>query len=186
MSDHPPKIEGAPGLKWLRRKAGWEARWRARLDLVRKGFRPASLGLFRGAMPDEASISYIQAMCERMQNEMLVWGRGGMPEVARFDGTMKSLVDCYQADPDSRYGTKDQDRALRHQTRRNYDALCRRLVADHGAEKIADIKARILLRWHEQWAEAGKVAMAHALVGMLRTAIGFGATFLEDEDCARV
>ena len=33
MTDRPPKpeINNAPGLKWLPRKCGWEARWRARL-----------------------------------------------------------------------------------------------------------------------------------------------------------
>lgn len=30
----PPKIDNAPGLTWRRLKHGWEARWRARTDLI--------------------------------------------------------------------------------------------------------------------------------------------------------
>lgn len=181
-AERPPKpeITEAPGLKWLPRKCGWEARWRARLDLVRRGYATASVGLWQGTAPNEDQISYIRSMCGRLQADMLAWANGGTPELASFSGTLESLIRCYQTDPDSRY------RTLRYQTRRNYDGLCARLIEDHGTELLSEIKARSLLRWHESWIEGGKVAMSHALIGMLRTVIGFGDTFLEDEDCGRL
>lgn len=188
MSDHSPKIEGAPGLKWTRRKTGWEARWRARLDLVRKGYQTKSVPLWKGetldAVPPETSVAYIKSMCDRMQSEMLVWGRGSIQKSATFTGTLRSLIDCYTTDPDSRY------RSIRYQTRRNYDGNCRRLVDDHGDVLISDIKGRLLKRWHEKWAEDSKVTMAHSLIAMLRTLLTFGATLLEDEEgaeqCSRI
>jgi hypothetical protein len=42
------------------------------------------------------------------------------------------------------------------------------------------------LRWHEAIAHQGKITMAHALIGMLRTLAGFGATILEDDECERL
>jgi hypothetical protein len=182
-TEKPPKpeISDAPGLKWLPRKVGWEARWRARLDLVRRGYQTASVGLWRGAVPDEAAILYIRTMCDRLQTDMLMWARGGVPELqSPFSGTLESLVRCYQTDPDSKY------RTLRYQTRLNYDHLCGRIIKDHGSDLLSEIKARDLLRWHEKWAVDGKVAMAHAMVGMLRTVVGFGHIFLEDQECARL
>lgn len=148
-----PTIKNAPGLKWLRRKTGWEARWRARLDLVRKGYQTKNVPLWKGAtldeMPSEDAARHIADQCERLQAEMLVWGRGGVPQLASFGGTLRSLIECYTSDPDSRY------RSLRFQTRRSYDNNCRRLITDHGDVRLADIKGRVIKRWHEKWGEGG-------------------------------
>jgi hypothetical protein len=99
---------------------------------------------------------------------------------AAFDGTLAGLIEAYRTDPVSPY-TK-----VRFRTREGYNTLCRRLVADHGHERISDIKFRTLLAWHSAWSADGHTAMAHALVAMLRTAIRFGTTILEDPECARV
>jgi hypothetical protein len=180
-----PKIPDAPGLTWRRNAHGWQARWRARTDLYQKGYGVPVVTLWAatGDCPDldDATIRYIQSRCQSLQADMLVWGRGGITQLATFDGTLRSLSDCYRSDADSSYR-----RNTRHKTRLYYDTLCRRLVKDHGEERIADIKARHVLRWHEDWTAGGKVTMAHALIGMLRTVVGFGATILEDDECARV
>lgn len=98
-----------------------------------------------------------------------------------FDGTLKSLILAYISDPDSNI------RKIRKATRDNYVNLLRRLNRDHGAERIADIRSRTLLRWHEQWTGDGtKIATAHSLIGMIRTICTFGATILEDAESARV
>jgi hypothetical protein len=125
--------------------------------------------------------AWISDRCNALQAEMLVWGRGGLPVVsATFDGTLKTLAACYRSDPDSAYSKK------RYKTRLNYDHLIGRLVKDYGHEEVRELKARTLLRWHEAWGSGGRVAMAHALIRMLRTIIGFGSTFLEDTECQRV
>jgi hypothetical protein len=111
------------------------------------------------------------------QNEMLIWGRGGVPEINKFDGTIRSLIACYRTDPDSGY------RKLRYRTRENYDSLCRRIEKDRGDDLVSEVRARHLLRWHEEWISEGHTAMAHSLVGMLRTLCTFGATMLESEAC---
>ena len=92
------------------------------------------------------------------------------------------LIYSYQHDTDSSY------RKLRHHSRQSVDYLCKRLKADHGNELLSDIKARHLLRWHEEWtgAEGKKLTMAHALIGMIRTLVNFGATILECEQSERL
>jgi hypothetical protein len=179
-----PRIIDAPGLTWRRNAHGWQARWRARTDLFKRGYPIPVVRLWASSHeqpePDDATIAFIQDRCQSLQTDMLVWGRGGVPLLATFDGTLSSLSDCYRSDEDSPY-----KRNTRHKTREYYDTLCRRIVKDHGAERIIDIKARHVLRWHEDWTNSG-VTMAHALIGMLRTLVGFGATILEDDECARV
>src|SRR5262245_29438343 len=180
MTDSPPKIENAPGLRWRRKAKGFVAEWQARTDLVRRGWAPKSvtLAVVEGDMT-AAESSWIADRCNALQSEMLVWGRGGIPEVSQYDGTLGSLVRCYQLDPDSRY------RKIRYQTRLNYDVLCKRISREHGSELIREIRPRQIVRWHEAWAESG-IPMAHALMGMLRTLLKFGVSILEDDECVRV
>jgi hypothetical protein len=60
------------------------------------------------------------------------------------------------------------------------------MVERHGHEEIRDINARLILVWHREWSDGGKIAMAHAFVGHLRTLFGFGMTILEDPECERL
>jgi len=91
------------------------------------------------------------------------------------------LIDAYKTDPDSSF------HKLRFHSRQNYTSLMSRLERDCGATDVAELKARTLLRLHEGWVGAGNhVAMAHSLVGMLRTLTTFGTTILEDAECARL
>lgn len=176
-----PRVDDAPGLVWRPMKDRWEARWQARTDLVKKGFYPKSVRLWTGTEPTPVEARRISDRCQHLQGEMLVFGRGGVPQLATsFDGTLRSLIACYQTDADSRY------RKLRFKTRQNYDMLTDRIEREHGDERVADLKVRTVLRWHEAWSEGGRVAMGHAMVGMLRSLFSFGATILEDDHCARM
>ena len=178
MEGTMPKIDNAPGLTWRKTKLGWEARWRARADLVKRGYKPRIYRLWASTPkelePDEFSVAFIQDRCNALQSEMLVWGRGGLPPEA-FDGTIATLVRCYQTDEDSPY------HAGRYNTRGYYDTLCKMVVRDLGEKRIAEITARDLLRWHRLYAD--RVAMGHSLVGMLRTLSTFGSTILGAKDC---
>lgn len=184
----PPHIDDAPGLSWRKLKVGWQARWRPRVDLVKRGF-DAKIFVIWTATPEKQDVSaldmaYIADCCGKMQREMLMWGRGGLPVDPMFDGTLKTLAACYQSDADSPY------RKCRYRTRIYYDALIRRLVNDHGDDRLIDLKARAFLRWYEDWAtgENGKrhIPRAHSQMGMLRTLVNFGASFLENEECERL
>ncbi len=95
--------------------------------------------------------------------------------------TLSELIAAYHNDPDSPV------RKLRYSTRMHYENLTARIELQHGYEQIAELKSREILRWHEDWSEDGKkVSMGHALIGMLRTLCGFGATILDNEDCLRL
>jgi hypothetical protein len=180
MDGQPPKIENAPGLVWRNRGAAWAATWQARSDLVKRGFKPKSLTLWTGADLTEADCLHIADNCNRLQTEMLVFGRGGIPEIAAFDGTLMGLIRCYQADKDSPY------HKARYRTREHYTNLLRRLEVEHGLTSLEEIKGRVLVAWHAEWSSGGRIAMAHYWMGMLRTIFGFGATLLEDEECERL
>lgn len=180
-----PRIEGAPGLAWKPRKHGrWEARWQARTDIViEKGFQPKSIRVWCGteAELNEIVQDFIRSRCAIMQNEMLVFNAGGVPTIeATFDGTLRSLIAMYQIDPMSTY------HKLRYNSRRTSNALTKRIEERHGNTFIETIKARTLIEWHQQWADAGKVAMGHAMISQIRTLLTFGATLLDNDDCRRV
>lgn len=178
-----PVIENAPGLVWRPMKGGWQVRWQARTDLVRRGFTPKSARLWAGPESEltDKVIAFVQDRANALQNEMLVWGRGGVPVAAEFNEKVGGLIDCYQTDPDSTY------RKLRFASRKYVDVLCRRLKATHADDNIVDLKGRTFHRWHEEFGgNEGKIAMAHAMMGMVRTLMTFGMTILENDECARV
>lgn len=184
-----PKIENAPGLKWRKIKHGWQANWRARGDLVRRGYAFKGCRVWAStpecAEPGEIAKLFIAQRCQALQDEMLVWARGGIPELGTYDGTWASLTRCYKTDPDSPYRSKE------YATRMHYDALCRRIDQEIGTDRIVDTDARSLLRLHERIIKPDpekpgsdpKISMGHAVIGMMRTITTFGATLLKCPDC---
>jgi len=179
--DRRPHVHDAPGLTWRQRKGGWEARWRARSDVVARGYRPKIVALWLGLELSETDAEKIRTKCQFNQGEMLAWARGGGPKPQEFDGTLRSLISCYQTDPDSTY------HKLRTRTRMNYDSRLRRVSTEHGIELVQNIRARQVKRWHEGWrGESNRVVAAHQMIAILRIVCRFGATMLEDEDCLRL
>jgi hypothetical protein len=178
----PVRVRSAPGLVWRQRGKGiFEARWQARTDIIAKGFKTKSVKIWSGAgNPDEITWDVIADRCRELQQEMLVWARGGLPEVGPFDGTLRSLMRAYKTDPDSQY------RKIRYNSRVHYDALMSLIETEHGDKLLVDLKGRTFSRLHEDWSAGGKIAIAHAKMGMLRTLFSFGATLLEDNDCGRL
>jgi hypothetical protein len=180
MTPHPI-IPDAPGLVWRPHRLGWKAFWQCRTDLVNKGFTPKSILLWSGAEPSKTEVAFIQDRCRRLQDEMLLFGRGGLPQANPFDGSLKSLINCYQTDPDSRYHKK------RYHVRRGHDSTLKRIAERHGHEDLADIKGRILIAWHKDWSDGeAKLSMGQAFIQLLRALFVFGATILEDEECDRL
>lgn len=179
-----PIIDDAPGHIVRRVGRKWEVRWQARTDLINKGFLPKSERIWIGEMPTDAERRQIADQCRRLQDEMLIYGRGGLPTASTaytFDGSLKSLINLYQTDHDSRYHKKQ------YAVRKNHDTLYRRLMDDHGAEQLADIKARLIITWNKEWTDGGvKLATGDAFRGRLRELFSFGATILEDPECERL
>src|SRR4051812_40039926 len=181
MTDNgPPQIDDAPGLRWKLRLGGWEAIWQCQTDIRARGFLPTSVSLWKGRLLGDADREWIVNRCQLLQKEMRTFRVGAAPELGGFDGTLRGLINAYETDKDSTY------QKLRYRTRENYGSLTRRIFRDHAEVKVEDIKARTLLAWHREWCAEGHIAMAHSLVGMLRTLCTFGKTILEDEHCARV
>lgn len=185
-----PIVEDAPGCTWMPSGNGWEARWRPRTDLVRKGYSGRTYRLWKGTELSDHDRNWISDNCNRMQAEMLGWARGAEITVATFDGTIRTLVDQFQSDEDSPY------RKVRFRTRQNYDSILKRIVADHGGVHLGrgfdgdgnpteQLKARRLLRWHEEWSKRG-ITTSHGFMTMLRMLFRFGATFLEDAESERL
>ena len=86
MTAEPPKIDNAPGLKWKARAKGqWEAWWRPRRDLLGRGYPKTMHRLWKGIEPTDMDRKWISDRCNFMQNEMLVWGRGGVPALETFE-----------------------------------------------------------------------------------------------------
>lgn len=177
----PIRVRDAPGLVWRKRTSGWEARWQCRTDIVEAGYpvKSVKLGTFAGD-PDKEQWDFIADTCVSLQQEMLVFSRGGLPVSVGFDGTLSSLMTCYRTDPDSPF------RKLRYHSKCYYETLMGLIERDHGAEPLTEIKGRIFRRWHEAWSAGGKYAVAHGKIGMLRTLFGFGASILEDAECSRL
>jgi hypothetical protein len=179
----PPKMaEDAPGLVWRARKNGWAATWQARTDLVERGYIPKTVALWTGTEPNATDAAFIATRCQQLQSEMLMFGRGVTPApLTSFDGTLRTLINCYQTDADSPYQKN------RFHVRQNRDSLLRRINQRHGTEQLSDIKARVLLAWHKDWsADGAKLATGSAIIRQLRALFSFGATLLEDEQCERL
>ena len=101
MTVTPPQVDDAPGIRWIKRKIGWECRWYARTDLRERGFPVKSQCLWKGKTPSPLNIIWIKDRSRALQDEMLLWARAG--EIAfdyQFDGTISGLIRCYQTDPD--------------------------------------------------------------------------------------
>jgi hypothetical protein len=176
-----PRIEDAPGLTWRARRGSWDAIWRARADLVRRGHRPKNQRLWNGLEPGELDKRWIIDRCKVLQGDMIVWSKGGIPDaVTGFTGTLRSLIGCYQHDKDSSF------HKLRYRTKENHTGILKRLAKAHGDMQLHEIKARLLLAWHSDWMEGGRVSMAHSFIAQLRTLFGFGATILENAECERL
>lgn len=195
-----PEFKDAPGISLKPMKRDWSARWLARQDLVRKGYTPKYLKLWRGIEPTEAERKWISDRCQWQQNEMLAWARKGIVAVATPDNSLSRLMHRYRNDVLSNYykGENAMDGGLEFCTRRFYDRMMAQILetewTDEGDVKhlasetsISEIKGRTIHLWHQIWSDNGKkVSMGHALVGMLRTLFNFGTAYLDDLECARV
>jgi hypothetical protein len=171
-------------LVWAPRKAGWVAEWHARTDLIKRGFLPQRARVWAGEWPSETDCALISDQCTRLQAEMLVWGRGGIPVIAdAFDGTLGSLIRLYQTDKDSSY------QELRYASRMNDDSRCKLIARDYGDTLLSDIDARMIKDWWRAWTSDGRTPSAHGKVGQLRTLFAFGSTLVGkrgDPECRRL
>jgi hypothetical protein len=70
----PPVIPETPGLIWKRRKAGWQAIWKPRPDILKRGY---PIKQYRLALEEKFSPvqkRWLSERCIQLQHEMLKFG----------------------------------------------------------------------------------------------------------------
>lgn len=103
------------------------------------------------------------------------------PAKSASERDIPEIVRLYRTDPRSTY------HRLRNSTRKNYDALMRRILASEiGGRKLSDLRKEDFERIYETWKEGSGVSFAHSIMTMLRTIIGFGAETIQDDACLRL
>lgn len=156
-----------PGLRWS--PSGTPV-WRASKAAIRAGYPVKSVNL--GYLKSDPAA--LVARCERLQVEMLAYLSGRTGYTALYDGTIRSLLSCYQTDEQSKY------HKLKPGTRHPYDVYMRMLRAEVGERRIDALDGRDLSRWYKAWSEPAKeggrprLAAARMAMTVLKSALTFG------------
>lgn len=156
----------APGLRFRNGRA----MWRASKAAITAGYPVKSVNL-AFLEPD-----MVDTRCRRLQAEMLAWLSGRTNAVPAFNGTIASLLDVYQRDPESPY------RNLKASSRHPYEVYARLLRLEVGARRIDACDGRDLRRWFASWSEPAKeggkrrIAAARMAITVLKAALSFGKT----------
>lgn len=174
-----------PGLKRRKRKGGPDkGYWVARADLVKAGYRPATVRLpYRLDDPDDAPL--VSAMCMKMQAEMLEWSSGRTRDLARFDGTIAGLSRKYQTDPASPF------QRMKYNTRHKDTYTLRLIESAFGARSLAALKIGDFYRWYDEAkkpkkpAGSERVRRAYGIVKKLRELFSYGV-MAELAECTRL
>jgi hypothetical protein len=94
--------------------------------------------------------------------------------------TLNDLIELYQADEHSSFAM------LKSAVRIKRERVLARLSRERGDVCLQVIRPRTLKDWHQEWRGTNKIAAAHAMISHLRVLFQFGATILEDGECARL
>jgi hypothetical protein len=131
------------------------------------------------------SYPLISAACRRLQAEMLEWAAGHRTTNRPFDGTLGSLIRCYQTDEASGYTE------LKWNTRRTYDQVLRVIERAFGKRTLATLKIDDFRRWYAE-AKKPKVPRgrertrkAHGIISMIRRLMAYGV-MAEIAECKRL
>ena len=144
--------------------------WRATRAAIRAGYpvKRANLSYFAD---DEAALF---ARCQRLTAEQNEWLSPQRPDPL-FDGTIRSVINLWQADPASPYHT------LEASSRHPYNVYARMIVSTVGTRRVDALDGRDMRRWHAKWMEpdeAGgkpRLARARTAITILKTALTFAA-----------
>lgn len=161
-------MKNAPGLQRAKRRDGtYVYYWRA--ANVSKAATDYPMKTVRLHGDEEA----IAARCRVLTAELREW-LDGQDRSAFYDGTIASLIDCYQRDEDSPY------RQVKANTRRDYDVSLSLLRKHVGAKRIDLLTGRDLRRWYNAFKEPareggpGRIRRAHGCMKLLRTIVKYG------------
>lgn len=154
------QAQNPPGLRILRGKPIW----RATKAAVKAGYPVKTVNLSIYA-DDPAAI---ERRCTRLQIEMNSWLSGRRGNVTVFDGSIRSLVDLYETDPQSPY------HGLPASTREPYGVYLRLLRKEVGERQIDRCDARDVKRWFAVWTEGDHLAKGKMIIAVLKAILSFG------------
>jgi hypothetical protein len=100
--------------------------------------------------------------------------------VPTLDGTFFGLVRSYRTHP------KSPIHQLKHRVRNSYNYIFDQVIAEIGEMQLSDLDADGIMRRYSKWAEGGKYAWGHAIVGKLRLLFAFGMNVLKDAESTRL
>jgi hypothetical protein len=167
----------APGLHLVRRANGTvQQYWEASPEARTRGYRPRTVRL-RFNLHSLNDREALQLRCRTLTNAMLAWlGDPEDTDTPVYDGTLSSLITCYQTDKKSPY------RALAQNTQRGYDDWCRTLDRVIGKRRVDRLTGQDLrdcfLALLEPATKSGapRVRLARACVrSMLSILLSYGA-----------
>lgn len=166
----PRKKSRAPGLHKRGDVHYWVA---ARASMKAKGYPIKTIRLRPGTADELA------AQCRAHTDDLKRWlaERSTGPE---YDGTLRSLIDCYRGDTDSPYHRVKQN------TRKDYDDSLDVLRATVGKAIVPALTGRDFTRWHRALKapriEGGRelVRRAQGCMKLLRIIAGYGTSMRYD------
>lgn len=155
----------APGLKWIKRRAGRAPYWVADEAAVAAGYLPKSVNLAH--LRDQPEI--MVAQCNALQAEMLLWRTGHRRDPLAFDGTVLAVLSIYQRHEDSPFHT------LKPSTLKPYRHYLGAVEGHIGKRRIASISGLDIKRWHRIWSSEGRhPAAASMALAVFEAALSFG------------
>lgn len=166
MSD---TVARAPGLKVRRRGSKVDYYW-----VASNVSRHAADYPIKTVRLTEPTHEERAARCAILTAELEEWLSGVVRDVS-FDGTLRSLIRCYQTDPESPY------HKVKWNTRAHYDDTLELLERGFGARRLIDLTGKDFIRWYAEIktpAEEGgpeRVRRAHNCIKVLRIVTNYGA-----------
>jgi hypothetical protein len=165
----------AQGFRIIERRAGErQAYWYAPDSAIKKAYPLKTIRL-HGDLNAIADIETMFALCDTYNREMKEWvSRGGQRAPLKYWGTVKSLIELWQTDPESTFHEN------RHSTQQLYIDQAKPLVAVAGDRLISALKGTDLRGYfRELWAPVGpgkprRERRAFAAMDMLRDAVKYG------------
>jgi integrase len=155
----------AEGLKWIKRANRRVPYWVADEADVRNGYTPKTVNLDK--FRDQPDV--LIARCNLLQAEMMLWRTGYRREAMHFDGTVKSLLNIYQRDPESSF------QQLKPGSLRPYKHYLEKIEEHIGPRRIDQIDGIDILRWHRIWSKNGEhLAAAATCRAVLEAAVKHG------------
>jgi hypothetical protein len=175
VAGKPIQLE-APGFQIRDRGNRREAYWIATRAARDRGYVPRTVRL-HGDLDDLADVRRMQERCAVLCREMKQWlADGGNDPRPIFDGTLRSLIACYQTDRESPY------RNISQNTQRIYDEWCGTLERAFGARRLDRLSGQDLRRWFNEIAKPSKpgglprLSLARKCVrSMLSILLAYGA-----------